>query len=226
MPTSNSRRWIELLAVVLLAGCTSSAPSASSDQELRASSKKTNASCSSASDCSGELPRSCEQCADGTEGCAQWSCVSGGCQITYCSSSHTQTTGCSSASDCNGILPKSCRTCSDGSQGCAAWSCSSSGKCEISYCSGASSGSTPCEAAGGSCVALAPGSCTTGKIGSSKRYSCNADNGIECCLPGSGNACEQAGGKCVPLAPGTCNGTLGGAACGPAGDLGVSCCMP
>lgn len=41
-------------------------------------------SCQQASDCSGALPRNMVQCADGTFSGAQWDCVSGACQISYC----------------------------------------------------------------------------------------------------------------------------------------------
>jgi hypothetical protein len=40
-----------------------------------------------------------------------------------------------------------------------------------------------CVDAGGSCVALAPGSCATGTVGDATQYSCGGGLGVECCLP-------------------------------------------
>jgi hypothetical protein len=87
-----------------------------------------------------------------------------------------------------------------------------------------------CESAGGSCVALYPGSCKNGTVGDANTYSCGGQLGVECCLPNepTQNACESAGGTCVPLVPDACaNGTVGDAntySCG--GGLGVECCLP
>lgn len=46
-------------------------------------------------------------------------------------------------------------------------------------------GCTPvaCAAAGGSCVALVPGGCPTGHVGSATLYSCGSGIGVMCCLP-------------------------------------------
>jgi hypothetical protein len=40
--------------------------------------------CQAASDCTGFLPSTCEQCADGTSQCAHWDCNANACQITIC----------------------------------------------------------------------------------------------------------------------------------------------
>jgi hypothetical protein len=40
-----------------------------------------------------------------------------------------------------------------------------------------------CVDAGGTCVALAPGACATGHIGSATSYSCGSGLGVMCCLP-------------------------------------------
>jgi hypothetical protein len=40
-----------------------------------------------------------------------------------------------------------------------------------------------CQKAGGSCVALAPGTCDSGAVGDATQYSCGGGLGIECCLP-------------------------------------------
>jgi hypothetical protein len=41
-------------------------------------------SCSKASDCTGALPALCEICANGSTGCAHFTCVAGQCQVAYC----------------------------------------------------------------------------------------------------------------------------------------------
>jgi hypothetical protein len=43
--------------------------------------------------------------------------------------------------------------------------------------------STTCVAAGGTCVALVPGACANGTVGSATMYSCGPGIGDECCLP-------------------------------------------
>jgi hypothetical protein len=43
------------------------------------------ASCSKATDCTGALPALCEKCANGSAGCAHFTCVAGQCQVAYCS---------------------------------------------------------------------------------------------------------------------------------------------
>ena len=40
--------------------------------------------CSNATDCTGALPALCQQCADGSYGCAHFTCVAGQCQVAYC----------------------------------------------------------------------------------------------------------------------------------------------
>ena len=40
--------------------------------------------CSKPTDCTGPLPALCQQCPDGTSGCARHACVDGKCTITYC----------------------------------------------------------------------------------------------------------------------------------------------
>lgn len=40
-----------------------------------------------------------------------------------------------------------------------------------------------CAAAGGSCVALAPGVCPSNKVGDATKYSCGGGLGTQCCLP-------------------------------------------
>ena len=41
-------------------------------------------SCSKATDCTGALPALCEICANGSAGCAHFTCVAGQCQVAYC----------------------------------------------------------------------------------------------------------------------------------------------
>ncbi len=103
-------------------------------------------------------------------------------------------------------------------------------QCESNTCSYSECSPIPneCEAAGGSCVALYPGSCADGVVGDANTYSCGGGLGVECCLPKTTNPCEAAGGSCVALYPGSCpNGQIGDAntySCG--GGLGVECCLP
>lgn len=40
-----------------------------------------------------------------------------------------------------------------------------------------------CTSAGGTCVGVAPGSCTTGNVGDAAKYSCGGGLGVMCCLP-------------------------------------------
>jgi hypothetical protein len=87
----------------------------------------------------------------------------------------------------------------------------------------------PCEAAGGSCVALYPGSCADGEVGDATEYSCGGGLGVMCCLPKqTQNECESKGGGCVALTPTSCSDGIStgaeGYSCG--GGLGVTCCMP
>ena len=50
-----------------------------------------------------------------------------------------------------------------------------------------------CESAGGSCVALSPGSCDVGSVGDATQYSCGGGLGVECCLPpAADNSCSEA----------------------------------
>ena len=97
-------------------------------------------------------------------------------------------------------------------------------------------GVVTCMSAGGSCVALVPGSCPAPRmIGSASMYSCGGGLGVECCLPapatdaGTSVTCVSAGGMCVGLFPGACPAPamVGDArmyTCG--GGLGLECCLP
>jgi hypothetical protein len=44
----------------------------------------TTPSCSNATDCTGALPALCQLCANGSPGCAHFTCVAGQCQVAYC----------------------------------------------------------------------------------------------------------------------------------------------
>ena len=111
-----------------------------------------------------------------------------------------------------------------------------------------------CTQAGGSCVAVYPGTCASGVVNSS--LSCGPGVGSECCLPGGAggsngtggssgaggmngtggrngtggntavpaNACTEAGGTCVTGAPGSCSGATNSLSCGP--GIGGICCIP
>ena len=45
---------------------------------------QTTPSCSKATDCTGALPALCQLCADGSTGCAHFTCVAGQCNVAYC----------------------------------------------------------------------------------------------------------------------------------------------
>jgi hypothetical protein len=113
----------------LFLGC-GSAPGSSVDSTDQAS---TAEECAVASDCTGFLPRSVEQCSDGTSAGASWSCVRKHCAIEYCSASPAPTNACSSASDCTGFLPRNVEQCSNGTSSGASWGCVE-GACQIQYC--------------------------------------------------------------------------------------------
>ncbi len=40
-----------------------------------------------------------------------------------------------------------------------------------------------CTTAGGACVAVVPGACTSGHVGDASKYSCGSGIGVMCCLP-------------------------------------------
>jgi hypothetical protein len=63
--------------------------------------------------------------------------------------------------------------------------------------------SNPCEQAGGSCVALAPGSCS-GEVGDARQYSCGGGLGVECCFPASDGASCNADKDCSGILPQFC----------------------
>ena len=105
-----------------------------------------------------------------------------------------------------------------------------------------------CEKAGGSCVAVYPGSCASGTV---VAISCGPGIGAECCMLGgnggasgtggtrgsggssgtggqTGMTCQQAGGSCVAVYPGACvSGLVVDFSCGGGpGGVGSECCMP
>jgi hypothetical protein len=109
-------------------------------------------SCQQPTDCSGFLPRNQVQCADGTFAGAQWDCVSGACQISYCDNNGgTASSGgngggsnsCQQPTDCSGFLPRNEVQCADGSFAGAQWDCVS-GACQISYCDNNGGTATTC----------------------------------------------------------------------------------
>jgi hypothetical protein len=57
-------------------------------------------SCQQPTDCSGLLPRNQVQCADGSFAGAQWDCVSGACQISYCDNNGGTATTCNDFNPC------------------------------------------------------------------------------------------------------------------------------
>ena len=106
-----------------------------------------------------------------------------------------------------------------------------------------------CSQAGGSCVAVYPGTCASGVVDSS--LSCGPGVGSECCLPGGAggssgaggstetggnngtggstsapvNACTQAGGSCVGVLPGACAPGIVNLSLSCGSGVGTECCM-
>ena len=117
--------------------------------------------CVTASDCKGALPALCEQCTDGSSGCAHFVCNSGSCEIAYCGNAGCTYNGVNYAAGSNFKSTDGCNTCS----------CSTTGQvtcttlpCPIPGTGGASSvggsgqgGSTSCPA-----IALVMPKCTNG----------------------------------------------------------------
>lgn len=60
-----------------------------------------------------------------------------------------------------------------------------------------------CDSAGGSCIALSPGSCAGGSVGDATEYSCGGGLGVECCLPAQTASCS-ADSDCTGLVPQFC----------------------
>jgi hypothetical protein len=120
--------------------------------------------CQAASDCSGFLPHNCAACADGTTQCAHWDCNGGACQIATCDDKGGAAIACN---DLSGCPDGEVCTGSNGGPG---------------VCTPAPAGND-CTNAGGSCVALSPGSCASGQVGDASQYSCGGGLGVECCLP-------------------------------------------
>ncbi len=107
--------------------------------------------CVTAADCKGALPALCEQCTDGSSGCAHYVCNSGSCEIAYCG-----TVGCTyeSVDYAAGSSFKS-------TDGCNTCSCSATGQvtcttlpCPISGTGGASSAGGSGQGGSSSCPAI------------------------------------------------------------------------
>ncbi len=74
--------------------------------------------CVTAADCKGALPALCQQCTDGSSGCAHFVCNSGSCQIAYCGNGGITGAGGSTSAGCvcTGPSPASPTVqCADGS---------------------------------------------------------------------------------------------------------------
>ncbi len=75
--------------------------------------------------------------------------------------------------------------------------CPGEWQCEANTCSFSECSPLPgndCEAGGGSCVALYPGTCADGVVGSATEYSCGGQLGVQCCLPKPKlSVCKNAG---------------------------------
>jgi hypothetical protein len=142
--TSQSAQWDCKKKACVISYCSDDGGPATSGGG--SSSTGGNGTCQSATDCTGLLPRSVQQCEDGTSQPAQWDCESNACVISYCDSDGGLATSggsgsgsasgngsCQSASDCTGFLPQSSELCQDGTSQSAQWDCESNA-CVISYC--------------------------------------------------------------------------------------------
>ncbi|MHB1843412.1 MAG: hypothetical protein ACYCWW_01080 [Deltaproteobacteria bacterium] len=94
-------------------GSVSGPRSAVSQQGL--SSSTSSQSCQSAADCSGMLPDFCRVCADGSNGCAHWDCLSGACQVATCEAAPPPAScqlesDCAQGQSCQGGSCAACRT--------------------------------------------------------------------------------------------------------------------
>ena len=74
-------------------------------------------SCVTAADCHGALPALCEQCTDGSSGCAHFVCNSGSCDIAYCDNVTCLYNGVNYANGSSFELTDGCNTCSCTSTG-------------------------------------------------------------------------------------------------------------
>src|SRR5579871_3146460 len=101
------------------------------------------AKCKIARDCKGPLPDICEQCSNGHDECAHWSCVAGRCETQICPAPPP---ACKMAKDCKGPLPQICEQCPIGKAECAHWTCFS-GRCEVQICPPLPPPSTQCKTA-------------------------------------------------------------------------------
>ena len=61
-----------------------------------------------------------------------------------------------------------------------------------------------CEAAGGTCVPLAPDACYIGSVGDATEYSCGGGVGVECCLPPQADTSCHADTDCSGILPQFC----------------------
>ena len=96
--------------------------------------------CETASDCAsllGPIAGSCIPCSDGHDGCAQYVCLSGICQTTWCGAQPSDSaTECATASDCTSLLGPiavTCVACSGSRDGCEHYVCLR-GVCQTTWC--------------------------------------------------------------------------------------------
>jgi hypothetical protein len=173
-------------------------------------------SCTTAADCTGALPALCQQCTDGSNGCAHFVCNSGSCAVAYCDNVRCVYNGVTYTDGSSFAAPDGCNTCS----------CTSSGQvvCTKVACvaTGGSSGVGGSTSAGGTSAAGGTSSvggtgtsaCPTGQIWCS---GCAGDTGhcdvvcpavacTDCASLTTLEACE-ASTSChsVFVDPGTCD---------------------
>jgi hypothetical protein len=106
-------------------------------------------SCSTAADCKGAVPALCEQCADGSNGCAHFVCNSGSCQIAYCDTISCLYSGVYYVANSSFKATDGCNTCSCTSTGvaCTKMACNAPGTGGSTSVGGAGAGGgTSCPA--------------------------------------------------------------------------------
>ena len=121
-------------------------------------------SCTTAADCTGALPALCEQCTDGSSGCAHFVCNSGSCAVGYCDNVRCVYNGVTYTDGSSFAAPDGCNTCSCTSSGqvvCTKMACVETGG---SSGIGGSTSAGGTSAAGGTSGAGGTGSCPTGQL--------------------------------------------------------------
>ena len=188
------RNLASFAAVAVLAAC---GPAPRELGSVRSSRQglagQSGGSCQTASDCSGVLPMFCRICADGSNGCAHWSCASGQCQVATCETAAAP--GCAQESDCG-----QGQSCQNGS--CAA--------CHT-FCNMACVQGKSCQADANGCVSCQPtappqapscaqeADCAYGQ--DCQSGSCAACHTVCNMACGQGKSCQSDANGCVSCQP-------------------------